>query len=158
MVAVDVARVAFAEREDADPVVKDCLLAEPFRGLVAGDRNLVVEVEDGANGDVAGRAAPLADLLGGDELLAGVLEDAGAVRDALDGVVGEVGVEDDVALLDCRRLQILGSRCGLGECAVVVDLHCNIMGECRNLCYIPSFPSAWPRGKSVAPSSSCLLY
>ena len=70
-------------------------LGVPVRDHVGVDRVVGFEVQDRLHDHLAGRAAPVADLAGGDQLVA-LLEPGGA--DAFEGCPGEVDVEDDLSL------------------------------------------------------------
>src|SRR5205085_5592150 len=113
VVCVAVAGVVVAPGEGARPVAQGDLFGLAVGGPVSGCGDLLVEVDDGTDGDLAGGAAPLADLVGGEVVAACVLEVGRAV-----GV--EVGVEHDLA---CRGGGRLGEVVGLvgGEAGVVVQ-------------------------------------
>src|SRR3954469_17557786 len=102
VVAVAPACRPCAPGEDAAAVAQLGLFAEPVGDLVGMHADVLVEVDDGLDGDVGvGVGAPVLDLLGGDAAV--VVSQPGQLRavalsaGAGDGGFGEVHVEDDLA-------------------------------------------------------------
>ena len=120
-----------AERERADQVADLGLEPEPGGGLVGADVDVLGEVEHGLDGHAGvGVAAPVADLRRGDG--AAGLREPREAPGAEDGVVGEVDVEDHLALGSRRTVDV-----GLSQ----------VEGELREgLSYMDVLKATFPAG------------